>query len=258
VETWATQEELGRRLGVDTQAAGELLVTAGLKVGREATPDALARGLAAPDVSPLGRPFVRWQAAEVLPLLEPLARRLEAAPTVPAARQSRTPAKRRPAATRAPATRPPAAAPVAGTTFDAVIAVHAVADPDPGPTGWAYMNQRTRVTTTGAMPYATGKEGELRAVLHLLDHAPSEAHLLIRTDSEHLVKVATVWGPTWQRNGWKQRDGQRPENLDLVEPLLTTIAKRAGRARFGLADSGDEFIVAATRSALEAAHQESS
>ena len=252
MENWATQEELGRRLGVDTQAAGELLVTAGLKVGREATPDALARGLAAPDVSPLGRPFLRWQTAEVLPLLEPLARRLEAAPAAPAARQSRTPAKRRPAASR-----PAATAQVAGTTFDAVIAVHAVADPDPGPTGWAYMNQRTRVTTTGAMPYATGKEGELLAVLHLLDHSPSEAHLLIRTDSEHLVRTATVWGPTWQRNGWKQRDGQRPENLDLVEPLLTTIAKRAGRARFGLADSGDEFIVAATRSALEAAHQES-
>ncbi|WP_447925342.1 RNase H family protein [Georgenia muralis] len=255
METWATQEEIGRRLGVDTQAAGELLVTAGLKVGREASPDALARGLAAPDVSPLGRPFLRWQAAEVLPLLEPLVRRLEAAPTVPATGRSRTSARGRPAAGRPPATRSTAPAPVVGTTFDAVIAVHAVADPDPGPTGWAYTDQHTRITTTGATPHATQRRGELLAVLHLLDHSPSEAHLLIRTDSEHLVRTATVWGPTWQRNGWRQRDGQRPENLDLVEPLLTTIAKRAGRARFGLADTGDPFVVLATRSALEAAHQ---
>src|SRR3954470_206594 len=88
VEDWSTQAELGERLGIDAQAVGELLVAAGLKVGRQATDEAMRRGLAAPGTSALGRPFVRWRAGEVLPLIEPLARRGEA--PVPGQEPART------------------------------------------------------------------------------------------------------------------------------------------------------------------------
>jgi ribonuclease HI len=243
VETWANQDELGRQLGIDAQAVGELLVAAGLKEGREATDDALDRGLAEPGISPLGRPLVRWRAAEVLALLEPLARRMEAAPA---------PTEPRAAARRRSAKEP---VQVQGTTFDVVVALHAVAEPSHGPTGWAYVNQETRQTTSGGLPNGTDRVGELVAALHLLEHSSPDAHVLVRSASEYLVKTATVWAPRWRRNGWKKRDGQSPENVDLLEPLLAKIDERAGRTRFGLGAADDALIVVAAQAALEAARE---
>ncbi|MCK6209092.1 hypothetical protein KZX45_00860 [Georgenia sp. EYE_87] len=244
MEEWATQDELGKQLGIDAQSVGDLLVAAGLKLGRQATDDALHRGLASPGTTSLGRPFVRWRADEVLPLIEPLALRMAAAP----ARSEPTAGTRRRAAPK-PRVRVP------GTTFDVVVALHAVADPNPGPTGWAYVNQETWEATSGGLPNGTDSEGELVAALYVLDHSAPGAHLLVRSASEYLVKTATVWGPNWQRNGWRKRDGERPENLELIEPLLTKIGKRVGRVRFGLADIADEFIVAAAQRAREAARE---
>lgn len=249
MEQWATQDELGKQLGIDAQAVGDLLAAAGLKEGRHASDDALDRGLAEPGTSPLGRPFVRWRAEAVLPVIEPLARRLAAAP----AKSEAEAGKRGRAAPRQAAQRQVVRG--AGTTFDVVVALHAVADPNPGPTGWAYVNQETWEPTSGGLPNGTDREGELVAALHLLDHSAPGAHLLVRSASEYLVKTATVWAPTWRRNGWKKRDGERPENLDLIEPLLGKIEKRAGRVRFGLADIVDEFVVAAAQRAREAARE---
>jgi ribonuclease HI len=242
VETWANQDELGKQLGIDAQAVGALLEAAGLKDGREATDDALDRGLAEPGTSPLGRPFLRWRAADVLPLIEPLAQQMKAAPA---------PSEPRAAARRRSVPKEPVQ--MQGTTFDVVVALHAVAEPNPGPTGWAYVNQETRQTTSGGLPSGSDVAGELVAALHLLDHTASDAHVLVRSASEHLVKTATVWAPRWRRNGWKKRDGQTPENVDLIEPLLAKIDARAGRTRFGLGAADDELIAAAARAAVEAA-----
>lgn len=244
METWVNQDELGKQLGIDAQSVGELLVAAGLKVDRQATDDALARGLAAPGISPLGRPLVRWRADEVLPLIEPLARRMKAAPAgiEPKAGERRRSASKRPV--RGP-----------GTTFDVVVALHAVADPNPGPTGWAYVNQETWEATSGGLSNGTDREGELVAALHLLDHLAPDAHLLVRSASEYLVKTATVWAPTWRRNGWKKRDGQTPQHLGLIKPLIAKMEERKGRTRFGQGASDDELIMAAAQAAVEAARE---
>ena len=252
METWANQDELGRQLGIDAQAVGELLVAAGLKTGREATDDALDRGLAAPDITPLGRPFVRWRAEEVLPLLEPLAEQLKAAAATGAKVGGRRGSAPKQPATAGPAPRQSVRG-VAGTTFDVVVALHAVADPNPGPTGWAYVNQETWETTTGGLPDGTDREGELVGALELLEQVAPEAHLLVRSSSEYLVRTATVWAPSWRRSGWKKRDGQPPQHLDLLKALMAKIDGRKGRTRFGLGASDDELIMAAAQAAGEAA-----
>lgn len=251
METWANQDELGKQLGIDAQSVGELLVAAGLKVGRQATDDALARGLAEPGVSPLGRPFVRWRADDVLPLLEPLAQRLQAAP--PASGSDASP--RRSAPKRGASKQPAPTRPVrgTGTTFGVVAGLHAVAEPDPGPTGWAYVDQETWKVTSGSLPDGTDREGELVAALHLLDHVAPDAHVLVRSASEYLVKTATVWAPTWRRNGWKKRDGHTPEHLELVKELVAKMEGRKGRTRFGQGAPDDELLMAAAQTALEAA-----
>ena len=254
METWANQDELGKQLGIDAQAVGELLVAAGLKVGREATDDALDRGLAEPDITPLGRPFVRWRSEEVLPLLEPLAEQMKAAAATEAKTGRRRSAPKQPAAGQ-PAPRQSVRG-VAGTTFDVVVALHAVADPNPGPTGWAYVNQETWEATTGGLPNGTDREGELVGALELLEHVAPEAHLLVRSSSEYLVKTATMWAPSWRRSGWKKRDGQPPQHLDLLQALMAKIDGRKGRTRFGLGASDDELIMAAAQAAVEAARSQ--
>ncbi|TRW44812.1 RNase H family protein [Georgenia yuyongxinii] len=224
---------------------GELLVVAGLKVERHATDDALRRGLAEPGMSELGRPFVRWRAAEVLPILEPLVQRSET-PAVDKAAARTT--RRRTAAPDRPVQGP-------GTTFDMVVALQAVAEPNPGPTGWAYVNQENGASASGGLPDGTDQVGELTATIHLLDHSPAGAHLLIRSASEHLVKTATVWGPNWRRNGWRKRNGETPQNLDLIRLLLAKIEERSGRTRFGHAPADDEFVIVAAQAAAEAARE---
>lgn len=246
METWASQDELGKELGIDAQAVGGLLEAAGLKVGREASDEALERGLARPGTSPLGRPLVRWHASEVLPVLEPLVQRLAAAPAPQEPKETRTGTRRR---TAAPKETPQ----VQGTTFDVVVALHAVAEQDAGSTGWAYVDQRTRETTSGVVPEGTETAAELVAALHLLEHSAPGAHLLVRSASEDLVKTATLWGPRWRRNGWRKRDGQTPDNVDLIEPLLARIEERSGRTRFGLGTADDQLILAAARAAVAAA-----
>jgi ribonuclease HI len=243
LETWATQDELGKQLGIDAQSVGELLVTVGLKAGRQATDDALARGLAEPDISPLGRPFVRWRADEVLPLLEPAARRMAEAP----AKSEPEAGRRRRSAPKQAAQRQVVRG--AGTAFDVVVALHAVADPNPGPTGWAYVNQETWEVTSEGLSSGTDTEGELVAALHLLDQLAPDAHVLVRSSSEYVVKTATVWAPAWRRNGWKQRDGQTPQHLDLIKQLIAKIEDRKGRTRFAQGTSDDELIMAAAQAA---------
>ena len=140
-------------------------------------------------------------------------------------------------------------------TFDVVVALQAVAEPNPGPTGWAYVNQETWTPASGGLPFGTDREGELTATVHLLDQSPAGANLLIRTASEYLVKTATVWAPNWKRNGWRKRNGEAPENLDLIKLLLAKIEERPGRTRFGHAAADDEFVMAAAQRAVEAARE---
>ncbi|WP_168205624.1 RNase H family protein [Georgenia yuyongxinii] len=181
----------------------------------------------------------------MLPIIEPLVQRSET-PTV-----SKGPARttrRRTAAADRPVRVP-------GTTFDMVVALQAVAEPNPGPTGWAYVNQENGASTSGGLPDGTDQVGELTAAIHLLNHSPAGANLLIRSASEDLVKAATVWGPNWRRNGWRKRNGETPHNLDLIRLLLAKIEERSGRTRFGHAAADDEFVRVAAQTAAEAARE---
>jgi ribonuclease HI len=51
-----------------------------------------------------------------------------------------------------------------------------------------------------------------------IDIAPKK--LLIRTDSEYLIKGSTDWSHSWVRNGWKRADGSVVPNADHWKQLL--------------------------------------
>ena len=40
---------------------------------------------------------------------------------------------------------------------------------------------------------------------------------IIYTDSQYALMCLTVWGKSWERNGWLRSNNKEPENLDLVQ-----------------------------------------
>jgi ribonuclease HI len=49
--------------------------------------------------------------------------------------------------------------------------------------------------------------------------APPHATLTILSDSEYLIKTATLWIPAWKRRGWQTAAGLPVKNLDLVQEV---------------------------------------
>ena len=97
------------------------------------------------------------------------------------------------------------------------------ADPNPGPGGWAVIEQMNaddvegRPVALGSEPETTNIRMEGSALIAAMKLAEGEA-CEIHTDSEFWVNVLTKWAPGWQRNDWKKKNGPI-KNLDLVKEL---------------------------------------
>lgn len=66
-----------------------------------------------------------------------------------------------------------------------------------------------------------------QAFRYALEHEVTK--LLIRTDSEHVIKGLSEWVPIWTANDWRKRDGTPPANVnywrDLVAARDAAVAK---------------------------------
>ncbi len=111
---------------------------------------------------------------------------------------------------------------------------------NPGPAGWAwYVDDDT--WAAGGWPHGTNNQGELMAVIDLLD---STAHLdddlRILCDSQYVINAVTKWIPGWKARGWRKADGKPVLNRELLErldrattraPLQVRVGEGARRAR---------------------------
>ena len=89
------------------------------------------------------------------------------------------------------------------------------ASPNPGPGGYAVIDQTGQPLAVGAEKMSTNIRMEafaLIAALELADGNPCK----IYTDSEFWVNVLTRWAKTWAANGWTKKNGQI-KNLELVQ-----------------------------------------
>lgn len=90
---------------------------------------------------------------------------------------------------------------------------------NPGPAGWAWYVD-DNAWSAGGWPHGTNNQGELMAVIDLLD---STAHvdddLLILCDSQYVINAVTKWMPGWKRKGWRKADGSPVMNRELLERL---------------------------------------
>ncbi|MBE6485112.1 MAG: ribonuclease HI [Actinomycetaceae bacterium] len=112
--------------------------------------------------------------------------------------------------------------------FDRIIATDGACSGNPGPGGWAWVEQVSGAWESGGAPSTTNNSMELTALIKALEFVGQDASLLIRCDSQYVINVVTKWAPGWRRRGWKKADGEPVKNRELVETVLTLYEARRG------------------------------
>jgi len=98
---------------------------------------------------------------------------------------------------------------------------------NPGPNGWAWYIDDAN-WAAGGSPHGTNNQGELRAVLELLQATAEVAgeKLVIECDSRYVIDSVTKWMPGWKRKGWRKSDGGPVLNRDLLEGIDAELRGR--------------------------------
>jgi ribonuclease HI len=129
---------------------------------------------------------------------------------------------------------------------------------NPGPGGWSafWDLDGQNVELMGGEPSTTNNrmelEGPLRALVWLADQG-YRSSLLIRSDSQYVVKGLTEWRKGWERRQWRASTGGPVKNADLWKALFATVDSFQGRANFEWVrgHNGDPGNERADRLALE-------
>ena len=124
---------------------------------------------------------------------------------------------------------------------------------NPGPAGWAWYVDDDH-WACGGWPHGTNNQGELTAVLDLLQQtAGVDDDLLILCDSKYVINSVTQWMPGWKRKGWRKGDGKPVLNVEIMQALDAAMAGRRVRFEWVKGHSGHELNEAADRLANGAA-----
>ncbi len=104
---------------------------------------------------------------------------------------------------------------------------------NPGPGGWGAVieirdtSSEIRVKEIGDREEeTTNNKMEMRAAIEALKNTPENSEVEIHTDSEYLMKGATIWIKNWQKNNWRTKDKKSVLNQDLWRELLIEMGKR--------------------------------
>ena len=124
---------------------------------------------------------------------------------------------------------------------------------NPGPAGWAWYVDAAH-WAAGGWPHGTNNQGELTAVLDLLEQtADADDDLVIYCDSTYVIKSITQWMPGWKRKGWKKGDGKPVMNVEIMQALDRAMTGRTVRFEWVKGHSGHELNEEADRLANGAA-----
>lgn len=100
---------------------------------------------------------------------------------------------------------------------------------NPGPAGWAWYVDDS-CWAAGGWPHGTNNQGELMAVVDLLDQTAAAGlagePLKVLCDSQYVINTVTKWIPGWKRKGWRKADGSPVLNLELVKRLDELVTGR--------------------------------
>lgn len=126
---------------------------------------------------------------------------------------------------------PPTAGAVVGhppAGYDAVFATDGACSGNPGPGGWAWVNQYTGESDSGGVAATTNNIMELTAVRQVLEHVDPSANICLRIDSQYVINTVTKWARSWRAKGWKKADGKPVKNQELIAEILKLYESRRG------------------------------
>jgi ribonuclease HI len=116
---------------------------------------------------------------------------------------------------------------------------------NPGPAGWAWYVDDT-AWAAGGWPHGTNNQGELMAVIDLLESTADEPDdLRILCDSQYVINAVTKWMPGWKRKGWRKADGSPVLNRELLERLDAALSGRRYRFEWVKGHAGHDLNEAA-------------
>ncbi|MFP3465672.1 RNase H family protein [Leifsonia sp. SIMBA_070] len=116
---------------------------------------------------------------------------------------------------------------------------------NPGPAGWAWYVDDDH-WSAGGWPHGTNNQGELMAVIDLLEataHLGEDLHIFC--DSQYVINAVTKWMPGWKKKGWRKADGAPVLNRELLERLDRALQGRRYRFEWVKGHAGHDLNEAA-------------
>lgn len=116
---------------------------------------------------------------------------------------------------------------------------------NPGPAGWAWYVDDEH-WSAGGWPHGTNNQGELMAVIDLMEataHLGEDLHIFC--DSQYVINAVTKWMPGWKRKGWRKADGAPVLNRELLERLDRALQGRRYRFEWVKGHAGHDLNEAA-------------
>src|SRR3989344_9214500 len=115
----------------------------------------------------------------------------------------------------------------------------------PGPGGFAaIIIKEGKVREIGGREEKTpNNRMEMKAVIEALRLTPfaQDESVEIHTDSEYVLKGATLWIKNWQKNNWRTKAKKDVLNRDLWEEMLVELEKRNVTWQKVVGHSGHEW-----------------
>ncbi len=87
----------------------------------------------------------------------------------------------------------------------------------------------------------TNNQMEYRAVIEGLWNTPEGASVVVRSDSQYVIKSCTEWWKKWAKFNWQfSKNGKKIANAELLQEALALIEKRNVTFEWVRGHSGDE------------------
>ncbi len=97
----------------------------------------------------------------------------------------------------------------------------------PGPGGYAALLSQDSAAepriVSGGWPLTTSNVMELWAVVKGLQSLRQRSRVTVYTGSKYVLEGATRWLASWERNGWRTRDGRPVKNREVWEELARAV-----------------------------------
>lgn len=112
-------------------------------------------------------------------------------------------------------------------------------NPGPGAWGaWLRQSEHERVLW-GYAPQTTNNRMELDAAVQGLQALKRPSQILVRSDSQYLIKGMTEWLAGWQKRGWRSAGGAAVKNQELWQALASLAQTHQIRWEWVRGHAGD-------------------